>query len=109
MHSLTVAQAAVASVLSALIIYGTRLLPFVAFGKKEPPLVVRFIERYSASLIIAVLIVYCFKDVDFTSISLTAPYLIAAASVVILHLLFDNSLISIFGGTILFMVLSRLM
>jgi len=109
MTPLTLQQAFIASILSALIVYSTRLLPFVIFGHRKPPLIIGFIEQYIPSLIIAVLIVYCFKDVNFTSFSISAPYFIACGFVVLMHLLFRNSLLSIGGGTVLFMILSRVM
>ena len=106
--SLTITQGFIAMGLSAVIIYATRALPFLIFNKKKPPMIVRFIEKYTPSLIIAVLIVCCFKDVSFSKLSLSVPYITATVSVVILHLKFKNTLISIFVPTIIFMILSRI-
>ncbi len=109
MESLSLEQAFFGAVVSGLIVFMTRLLPFVIFGRRKPPKFIGFIERYTPSLIIAVLIVYCFKDVSFCSVNMSVPYVAAAACVCALHLVFDNSLVSIGGGTVIFMILSRLL
>lgn len=101
--------ALVATVVSGLIIFATRAFPFVVFSKKEPPRILRFIEKYIPPMIMAILLVYCLKDVQFTNVSSSVPTLVALAVTVILHLWRHNSLISIFGGTALYMVLMRVM
>ena len=57
--------------------------------------------------IIGMLVVYCLKDVEFSAAPFGLPELIAAVSVVVLQRWKRNSLISIFVGTILYMVLIR--
>ena len=42
-YSLMMALAAV--FVSGAVIYGTRLLPFVAFSRKNPPAIIRFIKK----------------------------------------------------------------
>lgn len=106
-YSLMMALAAI--FVSGAVIYGTRLLPFVAFSRKNPPAIIRFIEKYTPSLIMAVLVVYCFKDTGFLSSPFGIPHLAASVATVVIHLLFKNSMVSIFSSTIIFMVLSRIM
>ncbi|UKI56177.1 MAG: AzlD domain-containing protein [Treponema succinifaciens] len=77
---------------------------FVAFSRKNPPAIIRFIEKYTPSLIMAVLVVYCFKDTSFLSSPFGIPHLAASVATVVIHLLFKNSMVSIFSGTIIFMV-----
>lgn len=55
--------------------------------------------------IIAMLIVYCLRGVSFAAPGGWVPQLVSVATVVILHLWRSNTLLSIFGGTILYMVL----
>ncbi len=55
--------------------------------------------------IFALLAIYCFKDVDFLAGTHRAPELLAAAAVVGLHLWKHSMLISVAGGTILYMVI----
>jgi branched-subunit amino acid transport protein AzlD len=94
---------------SGAIIFATRLFPFAAFSKKNPPAIIRFIEKFIPQAIMAVLVIYCFKDVNFSSAELSLPYFICAAMTVTLHLLFKNSMVSIFTSTVAFMILSRIM
>lgn len=107
--SLSLEQAIIAALIGALVIFFTRAFPFLLFSKREPPAIIRFIEKYIPPMVMAVLLVYCFKDVEFTSIPFGLPELIGLLVTVFLHLWKSNSMLSIFGGTILYMVLIRLM
>ena len=51
------------------------------------------------------LIVYCLKGVTFTALEGWAPPLAAGLAAVLLHLWKGNDLISIFGATVLYMIL----
>ncbi|MCH5295317.1 MAG: AzlD domain-containing protein [Treponema sp.] len=98
-----------ANFLSAVIIFMERFFPFALFGRREPPKIITFVERFIPSMVITVLVVYCLKDVAFSQAPFGAPYLIAIAVTVLLQVPLRNSMVSIFSGTIVFMVLSRLM
>ena len=76
----------------ALVTLATRVIPFLIFPKgKEIP------------AIIGMLIVYCFRNVNFLAGSHGAAELIAAGVVVILHVWKRNNLLSIGVGTVLYM------
>ena len=86
-----------------------RALPFLLFGHGErmsPQLL--FIGRTLPVAVIAVLIVYCLKNVIFTSFSGLWPQLVGIIVTALLHLWKRNNLISIAGGTIIYMILIRL-
>ena len=51
------------------------------------------------------LIVYCLKGITFASPAGWAPSLLAGGAAVVLHLWKGNDLLSIFGATVLYMVL----
>ena len=51
------------------------------------------------------LIVYCLKGVTFTALGGWVPPLVAGLAAVLLHLWKGNDLISIFGATVLYMIL----
>lgn len=94
---------------SAIVTFFTRVFPFLLFGKGEkmsPALT--FIGRTLPLSVIAVLIVYCLKDALFISFSALWPQLIGVLATVLLHLWKRNNLISIAGGTIIYMILIRL-
>lgn len=107
--ALTLNQILIATLISAAVIFATRAFPFVLFSKKDPPAIIRFIEKYIPPMVMAVLLVYCFKDVNFASNPFGLNEIIALYITVMLHLWKSNSMISIFGGTIVYMILVRLM
>ncbi len=101
--------AALTIALTTVLLFFYRGAPFFIFSKREPPAALKFVEKCLPPLIIATLIVYCLKDINFSARPYGAPYFIAIAATVALHLWKKNSMLSIFGGTILFMVLNRMM
>lgn len=103
---LTTGQAIASIAVMALVTFLTRALPFLLFDRGEsPPKLVLYLGRVLPPAVIAMLIVYCLRGVDFSAAALWAPQLIAVAAVVLLHVWKKNNLLSIFGGTILYMVL----
>lgn len=94
---------------AAVVTFFTRAFPFLLFGKGEkmhPALA--FIGRTLPLSVIAVLVVYCVKDALFVSFSAFWPQLIGIFVTALLHLWKRNNLISIAGGTIIYMILIRL-
>ena len=84
----------------------TRVLPFLLFDRGEsPPKLVLYLGRVLPPAIIAMLIVYCLRGVSFSTPGGWVPQLLCVAVVVALHLWKHNNLLSIFGGTVLYMVL----
>lgn len=87
----------------------TRALPFVIFGRKrEVPQVIRYLGRVLPPAIMAILVVYCMKGVNFWGISHGLPEMLASLTVVLLHLWKRNTLLSIGVGTICYMLLVQL-
>ena len=105
---LTLSQALIATLVSALIIFFTRAFPFLLFSNREPPKILRFIEKYIPPMIMAILLVYCFKDVNCSDKPFGLPHIIGLTVTVITYLWKNNSMVSIFGGTIIFMILKNL-
>lgn len=97
-------------VITALVTLATRAIPFLIFhGDRKMPDFIRRIADGLPPAIIAVLVIYCLKDVLF-QISTTAIAAAAAIAVVIvLHLWKRSTLLSIAGGTIIYMILIRLL
>lgn len=106
---LSLAYALVAVFASGAVVLATRVLPFAVFAKKNPPLFIRFIEKYAPPLIMMVLLVYCFKDVDCSAAGVYVPYFACVVASGIIHVLFRNSMASIIGSTVSYMILTRLM
>ena len=84
----------------------TRLFPFALFGRKQSPHpLVTYIGKILPSAVIAVLVIYCLKKVQFTSLSAFAPQFIGIAVVAALHFWKRNYLLSIGVGTVCYMIL----
>ena len=84
----------------------TRWLPFLMFPEnKKPSKVVLYLGHVLPPAMMGLLVVYCFKNVSWLSGSHGGPELLATAAVVALHLWKKNVLLSIAGGTALYMIL----
>ena len=87
----------------------TRALPFVIFGgKREVPQTIRYLGLVLPPAIMAILVVYCMKGVNFLDTSHGLPEMLASLTVVLLHLWKRNTLLSIGVGTICYMLLVQL-
>ena len=84
----------------------TRAIPFLLFpgGKKTPAFVV-YLGKVLPYAIIALLVVYCLQNTKVLAYPYGIPELIAVAAVVLVHLWKHNNLLSIAGGTVLYMIL----
>lgn len=98
---------AVLSVAAAVLVTAlTRFLPFWVFGeKRKTPEIITYLGKVLPCAIIGMLVVYCLKDVSILDSPHGIPELIAGALVVILHLWKRNTLLSIAGGTVCYMIL----
>ena len=95
--------------LVAVMAVGTLLLrglPFVIFRKSTPPYIA-YLGKVLPPALIGMLVIYCFKDVRFAAAPHGLPELIAGACVVALQLWKRDSLVSILGGTAIYMLLSQ--
>ena len=87
----------------------TRALPFILFpNQKDTPPNILYLGNVLPFAAIGLLIIYCLKKVSLLSAPYGLPEGIAIAFVVGLHLWKNNSLLSIGGGTILYMVLVQM-
>jgi branched-subunit amino acid transport protein AzlD len=106
---MTVAEQVATILLAAAATMATRFLPFVAFGgSRETPAIVTYLGRVLPGAIFAILVAYCLRDVDVAAAPHGAPELVAIAVVVALHLSRRNTLLSIAGGTVTYMLLVQL-
>ncbi len=92
--------------LAAICTFATRITPFLLFGsKKGVPDSVSYLGKILPAAIMGVLIIYCLKNVSFTSMPFGIPEIFASSLVIFLHLWKRNTLLSIAGGTILYMLM----
>lgn len=84
-----------------------RFLPFIVFRSGKTPPFILYLGKVLPPAVMGMLVIYCLKSVRFEALPDFLPALIASAAVVVLHLWRHNSLISILGGTLLYMILIR--
>lgn len=92
---------------TALVTMFTRFLPFAVFGKRPLPRVVVYLGRALPPAIMAALVVYCLKGLDFTAYPYGMAEILSVAATAGMHLWRRNSLLSIAVGTACYMVLIR--
>ena len=85
-----------------------RGLPFFVFRKGEIPSLIRYLGKVLPLAIMATLVVYCLRGTTFDSVANFIPQIVAVVVTVILHLWKRNTLISVFGGTAVYMCLLQL-
>ena len=84
----------------------TRWLPFLLFPEhRQPPAVITFLGRALPPAMMGLLVVYCLKGVSLTAPPHGLPEAIAIAVIVLLHHWRSNVLLSIGGGTAVYMLL----
>lgn len=105
MGPMTLNKAFVAIIIASLVTFFTRAFPFIFYSKHTPPAIIIFIEKYIPPMMMVVLVFYCLKDISWTKSPFGLAEVISITFVVIIHLWKSNPLISIFGGTILYMAL----
>ena len=87
-----------------------RGLPFLLFpGNKKTPAYIMYLGKVLPFAIIGMLVVYCFKNVSVVAAPFGIPELIALVVIVILHVWKRNTLVSIGGGTLLYMFLVQVL
>lgn len=101
-HLITIAVIALATML-------TRFLPFLLFpAGKEAPNAVKRLGNVLPGAIYALLVVYCLKNVNFLAGNHGLPEILAIGVVILLHLWKRQTLLSIAGGTVCYMLLVQL-
>ena len=84
----------------------TRVLPFAVFPEnKKTPDFILYLGRVLPYSIMGMLVVYCFKSVSVTASPYGLPELLSVVFVVLAHKWKHNLLLSIGGGTVLYMIL----
>ena len=87
---------------ASLVTIGLRFLPFLLFsGKRQTPPVISYLGKVLPYAVMGMLVVYCLKD-------MTAPFgipeLLGCAAVALLHIWKRSTLLSIGGGTAVYML-----
>ena len=84
----------------------TRFVPFVLFPEnKTVPKTVEYLGSVLPPAVIALLVVYCLRIVDFLLAAFGLPEILAILCICARHTWKRNSLLSIAGGTVIYMIL----
>jgi branched-subunit amino acid transport protein AzlD len=97
-------HSAILVIVMAVVTMLLRFLPFLVFRKRTPAYI-SYLGEVLPAAIIGLLVIYCLKDTVITRAPFGAPELIAGLAVVGLQVWKRNSLLSILGGTVIYMVL----
>ena len=84
-----------------------RFLPFLIFGRKTPAYI-SYLGKVLPQAIIALLVVYCMKDVSIMTYPHGLPELVAGISVAAMQIWKRNAVLSILLGTVIYMMLIRM-
>ena len=108
MSPMTFPQQVITIALCVLATVTTRFLPFLVFaGKRETPPLVQYLGKALPSAIFAMLVVYCLRNTDVTA-HFALPEALAITATVLIHLWKRQMLLSIAGGTAVYMLLVQL-
>ncbi len=106
---MTLTQQILTIAILALGTMATRFLPFLIFRDNKPtPKYIQYLGKALPAAIFGMLVVYCLKSVNVLAYSYGLPELIAIALTVALHLWKRQTLLSIAGGTVCYMLLVQL-
>lgn len=106
---MTLTQQVLTITICALATMLTRFLPFIIFPSgKQAPGFIQYLGRVLPGAIFGMLVVYCLKNVSILEGTHGLPEFIAVLAMVILHVLKRQMLLSIAGGTIIYMLLIQL-
>lgn len=100
-NSIAVLAIAIISVITIAI----RFAPFVVFNSKKTPKALSYLSKVLPYSVMGMLVVYCLKDVSFRNFNSFLPELISIVVVALSYVIKRNSLLSIVGGTITYMLL----
>ena len=83
-----------------------RFLPFLVFpGGRKRPQIITYLGTVLPYSVMAMLVIYCLKNVSVLAAPFGLPEFIAVAAVIMLHVWKRNNLLSIGAGTALYMFL----
>ena len=85
-----------------------RLLPFIIFANGKLPKLVKFYEKYLPYSLMAILFCYCFASVKFSVYPHGFPEIITLIVITLLHIWKKNVMLSLFLGTVVFLILDRI-
>lgn len=105
---MTTTQQLITIIIMSICVISTRALPFILFrSKQKTPRFVLFLGKYLAGAVFGMLIIYCIKEVHFFVGNHGVSQVLGILACVLLHIWKKNMLLTIAGGTCIYMILIR--
>lgn len=106
---MTTFQAILTIITVIIVTFSTRVLPFIFFpDTKKTPRFISYLGNVLPYSVMGMLIIYCLKDTSVFLAPYCIPELISIVFVIIVHKWKHNLLVSIGGGTLLYMFLVQM-
>lgn len=84
----------------------TRFLPFILFpAGKSTPKYIQYLGKVLPPAVFGLLVIYCLRNISFFQGNRGIPEFMSIAAVIVLHVWKRQMLLSIAGGTVLYMAL----
>jgi len=93
----------------ALVTWSLRATPFLLFGNRPLPDLMRYLGKALPPAIMTVLVIYCLRNVSFAHFPFGIPEIAACTLVALLQIVKKNMYLSIIAGTVCYMVLVRVL
>ena len=104
----TIYTIAVVGIVAA-VTWALRAFPFLIFGNRPLPKIIRYLGKALPPAIMTVLVIYCLRDISLSQSPYGFPELAACALVIVLQVIRKNMYLSIISGTVCYMILIRMM
>ena len=102
-------HAALLILVMSLMTIALRALPFWIYsGKRKVPQVILYLGQVLPSAVLGMLVIYCLRDLHFSSPGHWLPELTACAVVAAVQILKRNTILSIVAGTACYMLMLHL-
>ena len=93
----------------AAVTWALRAFPFLLFGSRPLPKMIRYLGKALPPAIMTVLVLYCLRDISLSQSPYGFPELAACVLVIVLQVIRKNMYLSIISGTVCYMLLIRMM
>lgn len=93
----------------AAVTWALRAFPFLIFGSRPLPKIIRYLGKALPPAIMTVLVIYCLRSTEIGQSPYGIPELAACLLVVILQAIKKNMYLSIIAGTACYMILIRVL
>lgn len=102
---MTLTQQIITVACMAVAVMTTRFLPFALFQGRKTPKVIQYLGTVLPAAVFGLLVVCCLENVDVITGHHGIPELVGIVATVVLHVWRRQMMLSIAGGTVIYMIL----